>query len=135
MSEDLLSRIQREMNERLRELRGAVEEHDRLMTDLQGLRAMPDPAAVPEPVTSPSSTVRRPLPCTGRAVSPKIARLMRSSCARPSLGRPGVPRVGAAAHAVLEDDLAAGSDLFPGVDPVLGLDEVDVEAEVYERSL
>lgn len=35
----------------------------------------------------------------------------------------------------VEDDLAAGIDLFPGTDPHFGLDEVDVEAEVYERSL
>ena len=120
MSEELLTRIEREMRERLRELRGAVDEHERLMADLRGLQAMP---------------ARRPLPCTGRTVSPKIARPMRSPCARPSLGRPGTAPVGAGASAALEDDLAAGIDLFPGADPVLGLDEVDVEAEVYERSL
>jgi hypothetical protein len=49
--------------------------------------------------------------------------------------RPGVPCVGAGARAAREDDLTAGIDLFPGADPCLGLDEVDVEAEVYERSL
>jgi hypothetical protein len=37
MSEDLLSRIQRELDERLRELRGAVDEHDRLQTELVAL--------------------------------------------------------------------------------------------------
>jgi hypothetical protein len=31
--------------------------------------------------------------------------------------------------------LAAGVDLFPGGDPCLGLEEVDMEAERYERSL
>lgn len=35
MTEDVLGRIQREMHERLRELRCAVEEHDRLVADLE----------------------------------------------------------------------------------------------------
>jgi hypothetical protein len=116
MSEDLLTRIQREMNERLRELRGAVDEHDRLMADLNGLRP-----------------VVRPLSRTWM-VSPKIARLMRAP-RRASLERSDVHRACVGAGYSVEDDLATGIDLFPGADPYLGLDEVDVEAEVYERSL
>jgi hypothetical protein len=44
-------------------------------------------------------------------------------------------RVSMSAGCSVEDDLAAGIDLFPGTDPHFGLDEVEVEAEVYERSL
>lgn len=165
MSNDLLTRIQRETRERLRELRSAVDEHDRLQGDLRALQdasgssaesesrdgpqspvvldppiasrspALPDSLFVPE--SSPAKATRlsavRLLPRT-RIVSPKVARLMRSP-RRPSLGRPDVPCVGAGARVALKDDLASGIDLFPGADPHLGLDEVDVEAERYERSL
>lgn len=127
MSEDLLRRIQQETHERLRELRSAVDEHDRLQGDLRAL----DPAPSP-----PGDARRGSVGCAPSAgtptVSPKFARLMRSP-RRPLLERPGVVRVGAGSS--LEDDLAAGVDLFPGADPCLGLDDVDVEAERYERSL
>jgi hypothetical protein len=127
MSQDLLTRIQREMCERLGELRSAVEEHDRLQDDLRALDADPRP-----PVHARRGSVGCELPPRTRMVSPKVTRLMRAPC-RPALERPGIARVSASSS--LEDDLAAGVDLFPGVDPCLGLDEVDVEAECYERSL
>jgi hypothetical protein len=165
MSQDLLTRIQRELCERLRELRSAVDEHVRLTAELQGLRALPEPVAAHESVAGTSShvvleqpvasrppdlpdslVVAEPLPANGtrspamcslprtRMVSPKVARLMCPQ-GRPALGYPGIPRTRASMDRDLGDDLTAGVDLFPGADPHLGLDEVDVEAERYERSL
>jgi hypothetical protein len=161
MDEDLLTRIQREMHERLRELCGAVEEHDRLQADLSALDTAPEPPAdlepiaaleatpeppvvskppaaldtdselsvapeaVPEPsvATEPSAKVvrlptRPRLPRT-RMVSPKVARLMRAP-RRPALERAGVVRVGAGR-------LDSSTEVT--------VDELDAEAEVYERSL
>lgn len=43
MAEDLVARIQRELEERMEELRGAVEERDRLQADLRALDAVADP--------------------------------------------------------------------------------------------
>ena len=63
MSEDLLIRIQRETHERLRELQGAVDEHDRLRGELRvldtapelsALEAVPERLMAPEAVTVPS---------------------------------------------------------------------------------
>ncbi len=113
MAEDLLTRIQREMHERLQELRGAVDEHDRLAVDLRALEAAPGPP----PANVVRLPVKRELPRT-RMVSPKVARLMHTP-RRPALERSGVVRVGAARLDCLPDDLA---------------DEIDAEAEVYERS-
>lgn len=48
---------------------------------------------------------------------------------RPALERSGVSRVGA------RHGSCPGDDLFPGDDRVLGIEEVDSEAERYERSL
>jgi hypothetical protein len=45
MAEDLLTRIQRQLQERMAELRGAVEERDRLQADL---RALEDSSTAPE---------------------------------------------------------------------------------------
>jgi hypothetical protein len=149
IDEDLLTRIQRETHERLRELRGAVDEHDRLQADLSVLDTPPEspaapavalkattaldtdselsvaPEAVPKPpvVAEPSANVvrlptRPRLPRT-RMVSPKVARLMRAP-RRPALERAGVVRVGAGR-------LDSSTEV-----PV---DELDGEAEVYERSL
>lgn len=159
MSEDLLTRIQCEMNERLRELRSAVDEHDRLVVDLKALPALSEPPVVVATVTGPASPVVlgsrdlpnspvlpksspanvmrspavRPLSRT-RMVSPKVARLMRAP-RRASLERSDVHRACVGAGYSVEDDLATGIDLFPGADPHLRLDEVDVGAEFYERSL
>ena len=41
MAEDLLTRIQRETHERLRELQGAVDEHERLRGELRVLDTAP----------------------------------------------------------------------------------------------
>jgi hypothetical protein len=49
MDEDLLTKIQRETHERLRELRAAVDEHDRLAGELRALDAAPEPPADLEP--------------------------------------------------------------------------------------
>lgn len=50
--------IQVEMRERLRELRGAVEEHDRLTADLNGLQALPEsPVVSADPVAGLVSPV------------------------------------------------------------------------------
>jgi hypothetical protein len=143
MTDDLLTRIQREMDERLRELRGAVDEHDRLAADLEALEAAPgppvdpgppadpEPPVVPEPLVATEAPealeppfanvvrlpVNRELPRT-RTVSPKVARLMHAP-RRPALERSGVVRVGATRLDSSREELA---------------DEVDAEAEVYERS-
>jgi hypothetical protein len=167
MDEDLLTKIQRETHERLRELRAAVDEHDRLAGELRALDAAPEPPAdleppvareaVPEPRVVPephvdtepsvdpepltnvvrfptrhepertaavSPQAARPMsptsrPARGHVVSPKVARLMHAP-RRPALERAGVVRVG-----------AARLDCTPE-EPV---EEVDVEAEVYERSI
>ena len=161
MDEDLLTKIQRETHERLRELRGAIDEHDRLAAELSALDAVPEPAAdleppaaleaVPEPrvvpeqhvaldveseppatpeavlepspdTEPPANVVRLParprVPRT-RMVSPKVARLMRAP-RRPALERAGVVRVGAGRVGPSADE------------PV---DEVDAEAELFERSV
>lgn len=82
--EDLLSRIGREMHERLEELRGAVDERDRLQADLRALDAVPERfVGSPEPL------------CRG-LVSPKVAWLMHTP-RRPALERPGIARVSAGA--------------------------------------
>jgi len=187
-NEDLLTRIQRETHERLRELRGAVDEHERLTAELSTLQDITEPSLRPEPpadlgppadpelsvapelsivpephvvskppvtlgiaseppVTSelpavteppvdlkppavtepPKNVVRLPArrsPARTRMVSPKVARLMRAP-RRPALERSGVVRVGA---------VHGGSspvDLWPHEEA----EEIDVEAEVYERSI
>lgn len=147
MVEDLLRRIQREMNERLGELHGAVVEHDRLAAELKRLQNVPGPPAERDPGAGPQlcvipgctplnvrrSPAARSLP-RPPMVSRKVTRLMCSQPG-PALERPGVPRSSAKAHRPPKDDLAAAVDLFPGGDPHLALDEVDAEAERYERSL
>jgi hypothetical protein len=69
MAEDLLMRIQRELQERMEQLRGAVEESDRLRADLGALDAAPvlspepkppaaldrEPALPPEPPPEPAT--------------------------------------------------------------------------------
>jgi hypothetical protein len=140
MDEDLLTRIQRETHERLRELREAVDEHDRLQADLSVLDKPPELPTALEPIAAlkaardtdselplvpelpvapkPSTNVvrlptRPRLPRT-RMVSPKVARLMRAP-RRPALERAGVVRVGAGR---LDSST-----------------EEPVDDEVYERSL
>ncbi len=107
MAHDLLSRIRGELQERMRALRPAVDECERLQDDLRALQAVPEPSA-----SVTRLRVGRPLPRT-RMVSPKVARLMHTP-RRPVLERRGVVRVGAARLDFLPDDLA---------------DEIDAEAE------
>jgi hypothetical protein len=119
MNDDLLTRIQREMDGRLEVLRGAVDEHDRLPADLRALQDIPEPPVVREPSANVVRLpARRPLSRT-RMVSPKVARLMRAP-RRPALERSGVVRVGAARLDASMDEPA---------------DEIDTEAELYEHSL
>ena len=115
MAEDLLTRIQRQLQERMAELRGAVEERDRLQADLRALEdsstapgpspttldpapTAPDPQPVaPDPDSEPvaKNVLRLPVrrePARARVVSPKVARLMFAP-RRPSLERSGIPRV------------------------------------------
>jgi hypothetical protein len=120
MAEDLLTRIQRQLQERMAELRGAVEERDRLQADLRALEdsstapgdspTAPDPrptalapeptapapeAAAPDPEPVAKNVLRFPVrhePARARVVSPKVARLMFAP-RRPSLERSGIPRV------------------------------------------
>jgi hypothetical protein len=183
MAEDLLTRIQRELQERIEKLHGAVEERDRLQADLNALDAAPPSPFDPEPFamqdvdlesplrtelpavadidpelpahdTAPeppimadaapesSATVicfpaRRepartppvspqadrpmaapPRPARRRVVSPKVARLMFAP-RRPALERSGIARVSGRAD-------RAQAEL---------VDEVDPQAELYERSM
>jgi hypothetical protein len=135
MDEDLLTRIQRETCERLLELRGTVDEHDRLQAELSALdtppepptaldidselptapEADPEPPRDPEPPVAPepsAKVVRLPtrprLPRT-RIVSPKVARLMRAP-RRPALERAGVVRVGVGRVDYSTDELAEEVD-------------------------
>jgi len=48
MVEDLLSRIEQELYERIEELYPAVDECDRLQADLEALEALPEPPAAPD---------------------------------------------------------------------------------------
>jgi hypothetical protein len=119
MNEDLLTKIQREMDERLEELRGAVDEHDRLSGELRALQDIPEPPVVREP---PANVVRfpeRPRLSRARIVSPKVARLMRAP-RRPALERAGVVRVGAGRVGSSRGEPA---------------DEIDTEGELYEHSM
>jgi hypothetical protein len=138
MNDDLLTRIEGEMDERLEVLRGAVDEHDRLAGELRALDAAAEPSAdverraALEAVLEPSPDIEplanvvrlpvRPRLQRTRTVSPKVARLMHAP-RRPALERAGVARVGAG-H-------GEGVDLAP--DEPAG--EIDAEAEVYERAV
>lgn len=59
MVEDLLSRIEQELCERMEELYPAVDECDRLRADLEALEAIPEPPVEP-PVESEPPAVREP---------------------------------------------------------------------------
>jgi hypothetical protein len=150
MAEDLLTRIQRELQERMEALRGTVAEHDRLQADLRALDSEPAPPPEPEPPekSRPEATVicfparervrthaasrqaarpmaAAPRPARERAVSPKVIRLMLAP-RRPALERSGIARV--TAHGVLKR-----------VAPI-EVDELDVQgdhtqAELYEHAI
>jgi hypothetical protein len=186
MAEDLLTRIQWELQERIEELHGAIEERDRLQADLRALDAAPPQPFDPEPLAMRDVDPEPPLhpelpavadidpeppaldpapepsivadvdpessaavfcfparseparthsvspqagqmpptasrPARQRVVSPKVARLMLAP-RRPALERSGISRVGGRADraAVSPEDL---------------VDELDPEAELYERSM
>jgi hypothetical protein len=53
MVEDLLSRIEQELYERMEELYPAVDECDRLQADLEALEALPEPPIVSVPSVAP----------------------------------------------------------------------------------
>ena len=82
-----------------------------------------DAVLEPSPDTAPPANVvrlpARPRLSRARMVSPKVARLMRAP-RRPALERAGVVRVGAGRFDSSTDEM---------------VDEIDAEAEVYERSL
>lgn len=88
MAEDLVARIQRELEERVEELRGAVEESDRLEAELGALAAAGG-LAVERVLSFPA----RREPARRRLVSAKVARLLVAP-RRPALERSGVVRVG-----------------------------------------
>jgi hypothetical protein len=66
MAEDLLTRIQSELQERIQELHGAIEERDRLQADLRALDAAPAAPVASEPLAvqdvDPESPLRTELP-------------------------------------------------------------------------
>jgi len=150
MAEDLLIRIQLEMHERLEELRGAVDERDRLQADLRALDAGLKPAASVRRSSVGCEPERTP------AVSPKVVRLMHAP-RRPSLERPGAVRVGLAyVDSSPEADPSSDVDSSPEMDSSSDVDsssevdsspdvdfspevgpvgEVDVQAELYEHSI
>jgi hypothetical protein len=85
---------------------------------------------------TPCSPVRRQLPRT-RTVSPKVTRLMHSP-RRPLLERQsGARRKRARVHSSTGEESSNGLevDLFPEDGPTLAIDEVDMEAQRYERSI
>jgi hypothetical protein len=113
MTEDLLNRIRREMQERMAQLRDAVDERDQLQAELRALEAelrvqadrspavdmrsqtdlqpvveLRRPAALPLAAAVPR-TSRLSEPPPPRLVSPKVIRLM---CGRSSFARPVGPR-------------------------------------------
>jgi len=169
MTEDLLTKIQREVRERLHQLRGVVEEHDRLTGELRTLDAAPEPPAAPESPESPAppELVPKPPAALGSSVQlnavpehspprdssatavglPARPRLPRTRTVSPSVARMRPPRrPSPASHGLALATVRARGrfsaqnpltvvDLFPGDDPLVGINEVDVEAEVYERSL
>jgi hypothetical protein len=106
MADDLMTKIYREVAERMKELRGAVEERDRLQAELRELdahRESPVDLEVPaQPVpevsvdTESSGTIIRFPPVRDRArrplVSPKVVRLMLEPT-RPALEGNGLDRV------------------------------------------
>lgn len=83
MTMDLLTNIQRELDERLSGLRGAVEEHDRLQAELNALDtpagaapealANPGPAARPEPRVEPAADPEPPEALDAEPAAPDIA--------------------------------------------------------------
>jgi hypothetical protein len=136
MTEDLLNRIRREMQERMAQLRGAVDERDGLQAELRALeaelRAQADrspvvdmrsqtdlqpvvelrrPAALPLAAAVPHAVVPRAAvlsepPPPPRLVSPKVIRLM---CGRSSFARPVGPRGSKRVNLAREEPVTPGA--------------------------
>jgi hypothetical protein len=163
MQEDLLTKIRRETYERMHELRGAVDEHDRLTAELSALQEVPErPVARKPPVVRELPVVPEPPVVPGPPVDPGLSaapevservaepsvnvvrlparlRVPRTRMVSPKVARlmraPRRPALERAGVARVGtwEGSPAGDDPFPGVDP-RGNDEVDVEAEHYEHS-
>jgi len=108
MAEDLLTRIQRQLQERMAELRGAVEERDRLQADLRALEdssmapgpspTAPDPqptALAPEPTApAPEASVPEPAAPDPEPVAKNVLRFpVRHEPARARVVSPKVARL------------------------------------------
>jgi hypothetical protein len=124
MTEDLLSRIRREMRERLEQLRGAVDERDQLQAELRALeaelRAQVDrspavdmrsqtdlrPVVELRPEAELSHAVALSEPPLPRLVSPKVLRLM---CGRSSFARPVSPRGSRHVNLAREEPVTLGA--------------------------
>jgi hypothetical protein len=91
MADDLVARIQHELEERMAELRGAVEERDRLQAELSAL----DPAGGPAVERVLCFPARREM-VGRRLVSAKVARLLLAP-RRPAFERSGARVNGRAA--------------------------------------
>jgi hypothetical protein len=70
MVEDLLSRIEQELYERMEELYPAVDECDRLQADLEALEALPEPPVEPE-TSYESEPPYEPEPSAALSVDPE----------------------------------------------------------------
>jgi hypothetical protein len=137
MTEDLLTSIEQQLEERIEQLRGAVDEHDRLQADLETLNASPvalnsDPEALDPEALDISPEALDPEPeehalsfparhehagVRIRAVSPKVARLFASR--RPLLG---------------------GADISPASEPAdlsaeVSVDEDEEQLVLYEHAI
>ncbi len=74
MADDLLSKIRVQTHERMRALRPAVDEHERLLADL---RALDQEVGVAEETVVRAADMEVGVPCRARPlVSPKVLRLM-----------------------------------------------------------
>ncbi len=160
--EDLLSRIKRETNERLEELRGAVQERDRLQADLTALDTAPEPPVlnpeqpvVPEPTVVLESSldpkppvVPEPLIDLGPLAAPELPVVPESpvnvTCfpGRRELPRTRMvsPKVARLMHAprrpALErPGIARVSARADRVSAGGAVDGIDAQAQVYERSI
>jgi hypothetical protein len=163
MTEDLLTRIERELEKRIEELRGAVDEYDRLAGELSALQDVPappvdsEPPVVSEPPVNPEPYVdSEPLTNVVRfparhesertgAVSSQADRPM-SPTSRPARGHVVSPKVARLMHAPRRPALERAGVVRVGAGRVSSAsgddlwpqdagEEVGVEAELYEHSL
>jgi hypothetical protein len=116
-NENLLTKIQREMHERLRELRGAVDEHDRLTAELRALQDIPEPPAALEPIVDPEPTVSPESPAPLEpiiALEPIVD--LESAAAAPELPVASESNVAAEPPAALDiaPGLSGALDIAPG---------------------